>query len=657
MLAQKYVNKGCNAYLAYVLDIKVSKAKIELVPVVCEYPDVFLEELPGLPSRREVEFAIDLVLRTSPISIALYRMAPRDLKELKTHLQELTDKGFARLSFSHWGAPVLFLNKGIIKNKYYLPRTDDLFDQLKGATLRLKDVDVPKTTFRTRYENYEFLVMPFGLTKALAIFMDLMNQSFRQYLDIFVVVFIDDILIYSRDESEHAEHLKIVFAKFRHIISTEGIRVDLSKISTIIDWKPPRNVSEVRSFVGLAGYYRCFFEWSEKCQQGFEQLKALLTEAPVLVQPESGKEFVIFSDAWLNGLGCVMMQEGKVIAYASRQLKPHEKNYLTHDLKLAAIVFALKTWRHQLFGEKCHIYIDHKILKYLMTQKDLNLWLVLLKDYELVIDYHPEKANVIVDALSKKICVPRNTELIQKTLNEGHSGMKQDISEFALRCLVCQQVKAEHQVPSGLLHPVMVPEWKWDRGLSLSPKKKDAIWVLVHRLTKSSHFILIRTNYSLDKLAELYISEVVRLHGVLVSIISDRDSRFTSQFWKKLQEALGTKLNFSTAFHSQIDDQWERSSKATRRNICRRLNLRIIIVSIEHKDGTVRSFVWSQMLNSIVLIGDKVFLKVSPWNKILHFGRKGKSDPSHVISPSEIQIQPDMTYNEEPIKILSREDK
>ena len=226
--------------------------------------------------------------------------------------------------------------------------------------LRVKESDVLKTAFRTRYGHYEFLVMPFGLTNAPVIFMDLMNRIFRPYLDKFVVVFIDDILIYSHDETEHAEHLRTVlqilrdnqlYAKFSksefwlrevdflgHIVSGEGIKVDTSKISAIVDWKPPRNVSEVRSFLGLVGYYRRFvegfsmiatpltrllrkdvkFEWTEKCQQSFDKLKALLTKAPVLVQPEPGKEFVIYSDASMNGLGCVLMQEGKVIAYASR---------------------------------------------------------------------------------------------------------------------------------------------------------------------------------------------------------------------------------------------------------------------------------------------------------------------------------------------------
>ncbi|KAA3466153.1 Retrotransposon protein [Gossypium australe] len=280
--AQRYVRKGCNAYLAYVLDTKVSEKKNESLPVVCEYPVVFPEELPRLPPVREVEFA-ELVPRTLLISIAPHRMA---LTELKAQLQELIDRGFARLSFSPWGAPVLFvkkkdgsmrmcvdyreLNKVTIKNKYPLPRIDDLFDQLKGAIvfskidlssgyyqLRVKDSDVLETAFRTRYGHYEFLVMPFGLTNAPAIFMDLMNRRFRPYLDRFVVVFIDDILIYSRNVSEHAEHLRIVlqtlrdkqlYAKFSkcefwlrkvgflgHIVSANGIRVDSSKISTMTD--------------------------------------------------------------------------------------------------------------------------------------------------------------------------------------------------------------------------------------------------------------------------------------------------------------------------------------------------------------------------------------------------------------------------------------
>ena len=277
--------------------------------------------------------------------------------------------------------------------------------------------------------------MPFGLTNASTAFMDLMNRVFQPYVVQFVVVFIDDILVYSKDRESHETHLRVVLETLRkeqlyaklskcefwlnevsflgHIVSKEGIRVDPNKIEVVVEWKPPRNVTEVRSFLGLTGYYRRFvkgfsmiaapmtrllqknvkFEWGEECQRIFAKLKAFLIEAPVLTQPTCGKEYVIFSDASLNGLGCVLMQEGKVVAYASRQLKPHEKNYPTHDLELAAIVFALKIWRHYLYGEKCFIYTDHKSLKYLPSQRELNLrqrrWMELIKDYDCVIDYHP----------------------------------------------------------------------------------------------------------------------------------------------------------------------------------------------------------------------------------------------------------------------------
>ncbi|KAL5559060.1 hypothetical protein UlMin_035271 [Ulmus minor] len=240
MKARKWLDSGCTSYLAAVVDT-TKKAKVELndVSVVNEFVNVFPEELPGLPPDREVTFEIEVLPGTAPISKAPYRMAPAELKELQTQLQELLEKGFIRLSHSPWGAPVLFvkkkdgtlrmcidyrgLNKVTIKNKYPLPRIDDLFDQLKGAVvfskidlrsgyhqLRIKESDIPKSAFRTRYGHYEFLVMPFGLTNAPTAFMDLMNRVFQAYLDKFVIVFIDDILVYSRGQEEHANHLRMV---------------------------------------------------------------------------------------------------------------------------------------------------------------------------------------------------------------------------------------------------------------------------------------------------------------------------------------------------------------------------------------------------------------------------------------------------------------
>ncbi|KAJ9699024.1 hypothetical protein PVL29_007877 [Vitis rotundifolia] len=724
---QYVLRKGSINFLACLRGKEKAQKDITEIPVVRKFQDVFPDELPGLPPHREFDFSIEVYPRTDPISVSPYRMAPLELKELKTQLDELLGKGFIRPSTSPWGAPVLFvkkkdgtlrlcidyrkLNRVTVKNKYPLSRIDDLFDQLKGAKyfskidlrtgyhqLRVREEDVSKTAFRTRYGHYEFLVMPFGLTNAPAAFMDLMNRVFRAYLDQFVIVFVDDILIYSRSLEEHKRHQlygKLDKSEFwltevnflGHVVSEAGIAVDHSKVEAVQEWQRPTNVFEVRSFLGLAGYYRRFvedfsriaapmtrltrkgvkFDWNEEYENAFQELKRKLTTAPVLTAPISGELFTIYCDASTVGLGCVLMQQGKVVAYASRQLKQHERNYPTHDLKLAAVVFALKTWRHYLYGEKFEVYSDHKSLKYIFTQKDLNSrqrrWMETLEDYDFALHYHPGKANVVADALSRKsvgqlsslelrelemhvviedfelclgleghgpclysisarpmviqrivktqvhdeflekvkaqlvageidenwsmyedgsmrfkgrLCVPKDVELRNELLADAHrakytihlgntkmyqdlkrqfwwSGMKRDIAQFVANCQI------------WLLQPLPIPEWKWDNitmdfviGLPRTRSKKNGVWVIVDRLTKSAHFLAMKTTDSMNSLAKLYIQEIVRLHGIPVSIVSDRDPKFTSQFWQSLQRALGTQLNFSTAFHPQTDGQSER---------------------------------------------------------------------------------------------------
>ena len=477
MTASKMLRKGCQGYLAFVVDRRQEGTRLEDIPIIKEFPDVFPDDISGLPPDREVEFTIDLIPETEPISIPPYRMAPAELRELKAQLEDLLSKGFIRPSISPWGAPVLFvkkkdgslrlcidyrqLNRVTIRNQYPLPRIDELFDQLQGSRvyskidlrsgyhqLRVQESDVPKTAFRTRYGHYEFLVMPFGLTNAPAAFMDLMNRVFQPYLDRFVIIFIDDTLVYSGSSEEHSEHLRIVLQTLRerqlyaklskcqfwldrvaflgHVISAEGVSVDPQKIEAVVNWKPPKNVSEVRSFLSLAGYYRKFvegfskiaapltkltrkddkYDWVDACQKSFDELKGRLTSAPVLALPNGRDGFVVYSDASRQGLGYVLMQNDRVIAYASRQLKKHEQNYPTHDLELAAVVFALKIWRHYLYGVPCRIFTDHKSLKYIFTQKELNLrqrrWLEVIKDYDCTIEYHPGKANVVADALSRR---------------------------------------------------------------------------------------------------------------------------------------------------------------------------------------------------------------------------------------------------------------
>jgi hypothetical protein len=480
--------RECNNSCAYA----VEGIKLKDIPIVCEYPDIFPDDLPGMPPDRDIEFVIELQPGTAPISKRLYRMPPNELAELKIQLHDLLDKGYIRPSASPWGCPTLFvkkkdnslrlcvdyhlLNAVTIKNKYPLPRIDILFDQLAGAKvfskidlrsgyhqIKIRSSDIPKTAFSTRYGLYEYLVLSFGLTNALAYFMYLMNSVFVQELDQFVVVFIDDILIYSKNLEDHAEHLHIVLQRLRdhhlyaqfskcgfwlntvkflgHTISSDGISINSSKVQEVLDWKPPTSVHQIRSFLGLAGYYRYFipdfsriakpmterlkkgvkFSWDQKCEDAFHTLRAHVTTAPVLAQPDVSKPFDIYCDASGIELGCVLMQDNRVIAYASRALRTHEQNYPTHDLELAAVIHALKIWRHHLMGTKCHIYTDHKSLKYIFTQADLNMrqrrWLERIKDYDLEVHYHPGKANVVADALSHKAhCSCLSVEAFNETL-------------------------------------------------------------------------------------------------------------------------------------------------------------------------------------------------------------------------------------------------
>nr|GFC44335.1 putative reverse transcriptase domain-containing protein [Tanacetum cinerariifolium] len=348
-------------------------------------------------------------------------------------LQELSEKGFIHPNSSPWGAPVLFvkkkdgsfrmcinyrdLNKLTVKNRYPIPGIDDLFDQLQGSSvhskielrtmyhqLRIREKDISITAFRTRYDHYEFRVMPFGLTNAPAVFMDLMNQVCKPYLDKFVIVFIDDILIYSQNKEEYKEHLKTIlellkrkqlYAKFSkcdfwlesvqflgNVIDSEGIHVDPMKIVAIKNLATPTTPTEVRQFLGLASYYQKFikgfsliskplikltqknkkFEWETEAEEAFQTLKQKLCCAPILALPEGSDDFMVYCDASLRGFGAVLTQREKVIAYASRQLRTHEENYMTHDLELGAVVFELRLWRHYLYGTKCVVYTYHKSL-------------------------------------------------------------------------------------------------------------------------------------------------------------------------------------------------------------------------------------------------------------------------------------------------------
>nr|GEX10059.1 putative reverse transcriptase domain-containing protein [Tanacetum cinerariifolium] len=589
--------------------------------------------------------------------------------------------------------------------------------------LRVREQDIPKTAFRNRYGHYEFQIMPFGLTNAPAVFIDLMNRVCKPYLDKFVIVFIDDILIYSKDEKEHEEHLKVIlellkweklYTKFpkceflipkvqflSHVIDSRGIHVDPAKIESIKDWSSPKTPTEIRQFLGLAGYYR---------------------SAPILALPEGSKDFVVYCDASHKGLGVVLMQREK---------------------------------RHYLYGTKCIVFTDHKSLQHILDQKELNMrqrrWLELLSDYDCDIRYHPRKANVILEAQIEAL-KPKNLEkedvggmirtdipkerlepctdetlclygrswlpcygdLRSVIMHESHNSkysihpgsekmyqdmkklywwpnMKADIATYVSKCLTCAKVKAEHQRPSGLLVQPAIPVWKWDNitmnfitKLPKSSQGFDTIWVIVDRLTKSAHFLPIRENDSIDKLTRLYLDRIVTRHGTPVLIICDRDGRFTSNFWKSFQKALCTNLDMSTAYHPKTDGQSERTiqtledmlqayvigfgkgwvkhlplvgeAQLTGPEMIQETTEKIILIKqrIQAAQDRQKNYADRKRKPMEFEVGDRVMLKVLPWKRVVQFIKRGKLNLRYIGPFKVLAKVGDIAYKLELLQELSR---
>ncbi|GJZ10263.1 putative reverse transcriptase domain-containing protein [Tanacetum coccineum] len=461
--------------------------------------------------------------------------------------------------------------------------------------------------------------MPFGLTNAPTMFMDLMNRVCRPYLDKFVIVFIDDILIYSKTQEEHVEHLRLVL----ELLKKEKLYAKFSKCEFWL-----REVQFLGHVInGLAGYYRRFienfskiaksltiltqksktFKWGEEQELAFQTLKNKLCNAHVLALLDGPEDFMVFCDASGIGLGCVLMQR---------------------------VVFALKIWRHYLYGTKSDTGGQKEVVdEFARLQKGLDEMIEWISDGTL---YYLDR-----------IWVPLKDEVRTLIMDEGHKSkysvhpgadkmyyhlrdrywwprMKKDIAEYVSKCLTCLKVKAEYQGPSGLLQQPEIPIWKWE-GIAMDFVTKlprtsnghDKIWVIVDRLTKSAHFLSMREDYKIERLARLYLNEIVARHGVPILIISDRDSRFTSRFWQSMQEALGTCLDMSTPYHPQTDGQ---------KNVVHQLcGLRWEKKSYADKRRKPLEF----------SVGDYVLLKVSPWKRMVRFGKKGKLEPRFV-GPFEI---------------------
>ena len=694
---------------------KQAKRPYELESVLEEFKDVFPKELPpGLPPIRGIEHQIDLIPGAPLPNKAAYRSNPEETKEMQRQIEELMTRGYVRESMSPCAVPTLLVpkkdgswrmcidsrsvNNITIKYRFPIPRLDDLLDELHGSKLfskidlmsgyhqiRMREGDEWKTTFKTKLGLYEWLVMPFGLTNAPSTFMRLMHEVLKPFLGKFVVVYLDDILIYSKNLHDHLNHLTSVFEVLRekklyaklekcyflvpsvtflgYVVSKDGVSVDHSKVEAIKTWPIPTNLSEVRSFHGLASFYRRFvknfssivapmteclkkdkgkFEWTKEAQSAFELVKKKLCEAPILALPDFSSPFEVETDASGVGIGAVLLQKKRPIAYFSEKLGGARLNYSTYDKEFYAIVRALDHWSHYLRPNHFVLHSDHEALKYIHGQQKLNprhaTWVEFLQSFNFSSRYKEGKSNVVADALSRRytligilnskllgfelikeyykgdddfatlieecskgavgsyllqdgflfkgnrLCLPK-CSIKELVVREAHGGgiaghfgitktlsmlqehfywpkMLTDVQLVISRCATCQKAKATfHQ---GLYTPLPVPDSPWEDismdfivGLPRTQRGKDSIMVVVDRFSKMAHFVPCHKVDDAMKVAELYFKEIVRLHGIPKTIVSDRDTKFMSFFWKSLWKLVGTKLLFSTSYHPQTDGQTE----------------------------------------------------------------------------------------------------
>ena len=680
-----------------------------------DFKDVFPDEVPsGLPPLRGIEHQIDFMPGAVIPNRPAYRTNPEETKELQRQINELMEKGYIRESLSPCAVPVLLVpkkdgtwrmcvdcravNKITIKYRHPIPRLDDMLDELSGAKLfskidlksgyhqiRMREGDEWKTAFKTKHGLYEWLVMPFGLTNAPSTFMRLMNYVLRNFIGKFCVVYFDDILIYSKSMDEHVIHLRAVLEVLRKetlyanlkkctfcsdkviflgfVVSSEGLEVDSEKIKAIQEWPRPTSISQVRSFHGLASFYRRFvpnfstlaapltstikknstFHWGEEQENSFNIIKDCLTKAPLLALPDFSKTFEIECDASGVGIGAVLTQDGRPIAYFSEKLNGAVLNYPVYDKEMYALIRALETWQHYLWPKEFVIHSDHEALKHIKGQHKLNKrhakWVEYLESFPYVIKYKKGKENIVADALSRrytllsyldskllgfallkdlypadddfgeifvacesvaidkfyrsdgflfregKLCVPRSS-IRDLLVHEAHGGglmghfgvgktlatlqehfywpkMKRDVERVCARCVTCKKAKSKIK-PHGLYTPLPIPDAPWEDismdfvlGLPRTKTGKDSIFVVVDRFSKMSHFIPCSKTDDAIHIANLFFKEIVRLHGIPRTIVSDRDAKFLSHFWRSLWGKLGTKLLFSTTCHPQTDGQTE----------------------------------------------------------------------------------------------------
>ena len=705
--------------------VGLSEPDPDVAALLARYQDVFAE-ITGLPPERPVEHTIPLQPDASPVSRPLYRLTPVELEEVKRQVEDLTRKGMIRPSQSPWAAPILFvgkkdgtlrmvvdyrgLNAQTVKNRYPLPRIDELIDSLGGSAvyssldlqqgynqIKIRAEDVSRTAFRTPMGHYEFVVLPFGLTNAPATFQAVMNRIFEPYIGRFVVVYLDDILVFSRNREEHLKHLETCLDVLRkqkfhakaskchwakseleylgHIVSAEGVRMDPKKVSVVRDWPLPQSVTELRQFLGLTNYFRKFIrsyaalsapltdmlrgdarcrpeDWTPEGRKAFAQVKNALADDVLLRYPDMTQPFAfeVIADASLRGTGAVLLQSGQPIAFTSKKFTPAERNYTTGEQELLGVIHALREWRCYLEGpHDVQIVTDHHPLIYLKTQPTLSRrqarWLEFLSRFHLTWVHRAGKLNV-ADALSRHPLLtaaavttrkslrarilagyakdpwfrdPLNTDQLEhdshgywlKTMADGrkrvavpdvgtlrkelvsrcHGGplaghpgktrttelvqrahwwptLVADVEAFVASCEQCQRNKPRSGKPPGLLQPLPIPDMPWDSvamdfvtGLPRTKKGYDTVLVFVDRLTKMAHFVPTTKTVTAEQTAELFFENVVRLHGLPKTTVSDRGPQFAGKFWQHLARMVDLRAHLISAFHPQTDGQTERMNR------------------------------------------------------------------------------------------------
>jgi len=713
----------------------------DLKAVLRQFTEVFPPSLPMvLPPDRGCEFHIDLRPGTRPVVRPMRRFSPPDMAALRKETDDLLASGLIKVSDSEFGAQVLFvdkkdgtrrmcvdyrsLNEATVKDAYPLPLIDEIFDRLKSAKyfskldlrsgyhqLKMKPEDTHKTAFRTPYGSFEFLVLPFGLSNAPGAFMRMMDKVFppHQFRD-FLGPFIDDLLIFSSSWEEHLIHVKLVLSRLQeaklyaklskcmfgvtqveylgHIISGGGISSHPGKVSAVQEMPAPKNVAELRSFIGMVTYFHKFIKnfarlavplhalfkkgikwtWSSDCQESFEALKRALSVAPILRPFDPTLPVIVQTDASMKAVGAVLLQESstglKPVAFYSRKLEDRETRYTVQELEMLAVISALEKWEHYLLGVPFKLESDHRSLEHVKTSKDpskrVERWLSALSRFNFDIVYRPGPTNAVADSLSRlvpslaaitslsadpellskikegyrddvyfgpvfqkwvldespsakfaprysrcfardgllyfsdplgdRLCIPALPEVKLLLLREshdavaaGHFGLEKtyqslarrffwprlasSVKKFVSACQTCQAMKADTRPTAGVYRPVDVPDRPWESvgmdfitGLPTSVEGFDSILTVVDRFSKMAHFIPTVKTVTAPEVATLFVNQVFRFHGLPSSIVSDRDPKFTSEFWQALMTKLGTKLRMSTVDHPQSDGQAERAN-------------------------------------------------------------------------------------------------